>query len=406
MRKKLMSVSLLLLSLFLVSANAVAAVIPLMSKAMPNVNPSLIEFSMTIPSLGIIIFTPLSVPIAEKIGIKNEVLIGIALIFVAGIMPTFIINIWVNLFARMLIGVGTGMIGAYASTLIVKIYKGKAQQTMLGLASVIQGLAMFFMTYFAGKLMNISWNYCYLVYFIALPILLMFWAFVPNKTIKEATAQDENKENISKKGAGSKHINLQVGLFAIFFFVFNSCFAIITTKFALLVVDKGYGTAAEASTLTGLMCAAMVLGGFLFIWLQKKVSTYTMAIATGLLAFSFFLLVTTSSMVISTISMVLAGITLALGMSSNPVIINRIAKPEAVAFSIAVVNSVANIGTLLAPYTSHIVGSIFHNFSPEFAFGAAMVVMIVLCVIAIIMGTNGKKADKVNKVTKKVAGNN
>lgn len=403
MKKKLMAASLLLLSLFSVSANAVAAVIPLMMKAMPNVNPSLIELSMTIPSLGIIIFTPLSVPIAEKMGIKKEILLGILLILIAGILPTFVLNIYVNLFARLLMGIGTGMLGAYASTLIVKIYQGKAQQTMLGLASVIQGLAMFFMSYFAGKLMNIHWNYSYLVYLIALPIMLMFWAFVPNKIIEKANEESENNSGNSQANTrSSKHISLSVALFALYFFVFNSCFATITTKFSLLVVQKGYGTAAQASTLTGLMTMAMVLGGFLFIWLQKKVPTYTLAIAAGLLALAYLLLVTTSSMAISTIAMIMAGLTLALGMSSNPVIINHIAQPEAVAFSIAIVGSVANIGTLLVPYTSRLIATVFNNSTPEFAFGFSAIVMFILCIIAIIAGTKAKKSEQAKM---KVAGN-
>lgn len=51
--------SILLLNIFVVSSGATAATIPLMIKAFPSVDPTLVELTMTVSSLGIIIFTPL-----------------------------------------------------------------------------------------------------------------------------------------------------------------------------------------------------------------------------------------------------------------------------------------------------------------------------------------------------------
>lgn len=396
MKKKLMSVSLLLISLFMVSANAVAAVIPLMAKSMPNVNGSLIELSMTLPSLGILCM-PLSVPLAEKIGIKREILIGIGVILISGIIPAFTNNIYLILLSRVALGLGTAMVGAYASSLIIKLYQGQAQQNMLGGASIIEGLAMLGMTYFAGVLMNVKWNNAFLVYLIALPILLMFWAFVPEKLV-DAPAEGNQS---SKKQKGSKHLTVAVILFAIYNFLFNTCFAFMTTKFAALVVERGYGTAAQASTLMGVMSLAMSIGGFLYMGIQKKAPTFSPAIAALLLLISYVLLLNTKSMLVSTIAMILAGFTLAIGMSSSAYVISLFTKPNAVAFSIGVCGSVANVGTLLTPYSAQLFATILHNNSPEVAFKCAAVIMSILFVVALVVGI--KEKQKLDKKTTNVA---
>lgn len=71
--------AILLLNIFVVSSGATAATIPLMIKSFPNVAPTLIESTMTISSLGIILFTPLSNIIADKLGIKKTIILGLAI---------------------------------------------------------------------------------------------------------------------------------------------------------------------------------------------------------------------------------------------------------------------------------------------------------------------------------------
>lgn len=382
MKKKIMNVSILLVSLFMVSANAVAAVIPLMMKAMPHVNQSLIELSMTLPSFGVL-FMPLSVPLAEKIGIKKEILIGIIVILISGIFPFFVTNIYLILLSRITLGLGTAMVGAYASSLIIKLYHGQEQQNMLGGASIIEGLSMFGMTYVAGILMGIKWNNAFLVYLIALPILLLFWIFVPKKLVDRQLDEKENSDINSK---GSKHLTLPIILFSIYSFLFNTCFAFMITKFSTLVVMKGYGTAATASTLMGVMSLAMSVGGFLYMKFQKKAPTFSPALAALMIIIAYILLLTTNSLPYSTVAMVLAGFTLAFGISSTPYVVSWFTTPEAVPFSVGVVGAVANVGTLLAPYSANLFAKIFKNNSPEISFECAVAIMLVLLVIAVAVG--------------------
>ena len=152
MKKIMTRFAILILSVFTVSAGATAATLPLMMKSFPNISATTIELLMTIPSLGIIIFTPISNIVADFIGVKRTIMTGLALIFIGGIIPAITMNFPLILASRIILGLGTGLLMSFSQSLIIQLYEGRDQQKMLGLSSVFQGLGMFVMTYAAGVL--------------------------------------------------------------------------------------------------------------------------------------------------------------------------------------------------------------------------------------------------------------
>ncbi|VDG18383.1 MFS transporter [Lactobacillus alimentarius DSM] [Lactiplantibacillus mudanjiangensis] len=115
MRKLAMRLSILLLSIFTVSGGAIAATIPMMMKSFPNISPTLIELLMTVPSLGIIIFTPLSNFFADRFGVKNTILTGLVIILIAGITPALTTSFGLIFASRIGIGIGTGLLASFAN---------------------------------------------------------------------------------------------------------------------------------------------------------------------------------------------------------------------------------------------------------------------------------------------------
>ena len=196
--------SILLLNIFVVSSGATAATIPLMIRSFKTVDPTLIELSMTVSSLGIIIFTPLSNIIADKWGIKNTILLGLTIILISGVIPVFTNSFPLIFASRIGIGVGTGLLASYSQSLIIALYHGKEQQQLLGWSSVVQGLGMFLMTFLAGVLLSSGWHQAYWVNAVALPVLIMIIAFIPRKLKIDAPSSEDDRPAKNSKKINSK----------------------------------------------------------------------------------------------------------------------------------------------------------------------------------------------------------
>ncbi|AUI71117.1 MFS transporter [Companilactobacillus alimentarius] len=382
MRKIMTRFAILILSVFTVSAGATAATIPLIMKSFPNISSTTIELLMTIPSLGIIVFTPVSNWVADLISVKKTIMTGLVLIFFGGVIPAITMNFPLIFVSRIILGLGTGLLMSFSQSLIIQLYQGREQQRMLGLSSVFQGLGMFVMTYAAGVLLNNGWQMSYWVYLIVVPIILLVGVYVP-KTVGKVVDKDH-----PEAASDSKKIDGKIWLLALFAFVFNATFAFISIKFALLVVSRNYGTAADASTLLGLMAFAMAAGGFVFMYVQKHWFKYTTAIGLGFATISFLLLTISHSLILSGLGVILVGISVSIFMASMVANINKMTSASQVAFSTSVVMTCANIGTLLSPYFAKAISNVFGNQEAGFTFEAGLIIFAILFVIATFVGIN------------------
>lgn len=301
-------------------------------------------------------------------------------------MPALTNNFPLIFASRIGIGAGTGLLASYAQSLIISLYQGKEQQQLLGWSSVIQGLGMFLMTFMAGVLLSGGWHQAYWVNAIALPVLLMFAAFIPH-TLKIEHSNAEGNENVK----GSKKIDKKIWLLAAFIFFFNSVFAFVSIKFASLVIEKGYGTAQDASTLLGIMSFAMAAGGFIFMSLPQAVKRFALTISISCGLIGFFIFTISNSLVLSGVGVVLVGIAVSMTMVSTMSAVGMFISPAQVPFSTSIVMTTGNIGTLLSPYFAKMLASIFNNGSTEFTFICGTVIFVFLLVVVLWIGFNYKK---------------
>jgi len=383
MRKRFMRLAILLLSIFTVSGGAIAATIPMMLQSFPNINSTLIELLMTVPSLGIIIFTPLSNFFADRFGVKTTILTGLVIILIAGITPALTTNFSLIFASRIGIGIGTGLLASFAQSLIIQLFDGEEQQRMMGLSSVFQGLGMFVITYAAGVLMNFSWQTAYWVYVIALPIALLVAFFIP-----KGVGQVDDAPVTAVVATNSKHVDSKVWVLALFAFLFNVTFAFITIKFATLVVSRHYGTVMDASTLLGMMSFAMAAGGFLFMAIQKHWRAYSMAIALGLATAAFLILSLSQSLILSGLGVILVGMAVSIFMASMVTSVGYLTSAQQVPFSTSVAITCANVGTLVSPYVAQMLSQVSGNSAPGFTFLMGAFIFAILFILATLAGLN------------------
>lgn len=95
LKDKMKMMTLLLVSTIVVSWGAINVNIPAMVKAFDQVPLYMIENLATVSSLSIMITVLLSHRIARKIGYKQAILIGLALVGFSGVVPLFFTDFYI-----------------------------------------------------------------------------------------------------------------------------------------------------------------------------------------------------------------------------------------------------------------------------------------------------------------------
>ena len=104
----LQKVGVLGISLMLTSSQAINGVIPQMKEAL-NISQSQSELLGTAPSITVILFILLSSYVADKLGMRKTIIIGLLLAGIGGILPVFVANFPIVLISRIILGAGLGL---------------------------------------------------------------------------------------------------------------------------------------------------------------------------------------------------------------------------------------------------------------------------------------------------------
>jgi MFS family permease len=183
-----------ILSVSLLTIMASAAVAPALGKirlAFPAANATLIKLVLTLPPLIIIPFSLLSGWLVYRIKKKTLMITGLLIYLIAGCGGGFARSITELLVIRAILGIGVGLIMPLSTTLVGDFFQGPARSKMMGLAASVQNLGGVIFQIVAGYLAVISWRYSFGVYSMALVILVLIMAWLPEPP--RATAQQAQK---------------------------------------------------------------------------------------------------------------------------------------------------------------------------------------------------------------------
>lgn len=225
-KKWIFKISLLSISLMTMIAPAVSPALPLMYRAFPGYSNSAVETLLTVPNFGIMICLFLSPLIISFIGEKKTVVIGLVLALAAGIFPMFSNDYALVFASRFLFGAGVGLFNSLTISLIARFYKGDALSSMMGFQSASGSLGAASVAFLVSYLVTLGWHQTFLIYAIALPILLLFTLFVPlENDHKGGKAKNiKNKEHLPHQK--NKFQNSSAGFVDIYFICLLFGFAI------------------------------------------------------------------------------------------------------------------------------------------------------------------------------------
>lgn len=354
-------------SLLVVSAGAIAGNIPAIAQAYPTVNETLVELLTTIPSLFIILTILISPKVAQRIGYKRTVQVGIGIVCLAGLLPVVTTSFTSLFLSRILFGVGVGLFNPLLYTIAAGLYSGGHLATVIGLQSGFEGIGGMLITFLVGQLLVNGWRYSFMVYALAIPILFLFGLFVPD--IRPTTSNE-------KEAKTRPTIDRTLIYYLILLFLAVTVYMSIAVKVTGLIYDKAIGDATDGSNLLafigfGAMTAGMVFGKTVRIFKEWTIPVSFLGMSIALL-----LLARAPNLWIASLAVVLCGFSF---RTFVPYVFNEVnQKSQQATAQTALLLIFFNIGTAATPLTIAYLQHLFSFLHQSGLFYGGAVLMLVL----------------------------
>ncbi|MER0123079.1 MFS transporter [Streptococcus sp. ZJ93] len=339
--KPMMRFSLLVISIFLMSHLAIAPAIPKLYEYYHARNASIglasVESLVTVPAMMITITVLLSNLVVSWLGTKKTVLLGLGLIGLFGILPTFLTSFPLIFLSRLLLGVGIGLYNSLSISLISDFYEGEMRARMIGFRTAFLNIGKALTTFIVGSILLVGVHYTFLVYLLAFPVLILFYLYVPESHHPQATVKE------------SLVWNQKVGLVVALTFLVGISYIGATIKIPSLLVTKyGFSTTLSSQLLTILALSGIVTGCF-FGSILKKLGNSTLFVVLISMGLGNFLFTLPVHFPLFVLASILVGMSFVGIMSFNFYYISKQFPQEQVHFVTSLAITGGNIGVVLTP---------------------------------------------------------
>ena len=331
---------LLILSLTMACNSALAPILAEVGKSFPASSDANIQIVLTLINL-ITLPMMLLEPSLEKFMTKRDVgILGTFLMLVGGLLPQFLnTQLWMLYLASVVIGTGLSLVVVTSSSLISDYFTGLDKSKIMGYQSIFVSIGGTIIAKGSGSFTAAwGWEKGYLVFLIALPIIVAVFCMVPKGKIV-VPAQDE------KSGMDSKMV-----YFGLLCLVTGIFVAIFNTNLAMYLDRKGIGDASTAGTVASIMQVVGILGGLILGLVVKTFKRFTIGVSILLMAAATFVVGTSTSIPMICVGAFLFGIGFAI---RNPGAVtfgaNMVPAAQA-SMAIAIVSATYNVGNFISAY--------------------------------------------------------
>ena len=338
--------SLLAISLFIMMSAVISPALPLMMHAFPTISHVKIELLTTIPNLGMIFGLLISPFLNRKWSPKRIILISLLIVGVMGTLPVILNNYLLILISRIFLGIGIGSYNSLAVSLIPQLYTGNQHELnrMIGFQNIMNNLGYVVGSLAICYLVTLSWHAVFLVYIIAIPVLLAFkiWVQLPKST-RKAKDNSISMHNLTKF---VHPVIIWISIMVLLIYIFYMALAY---KLPTLIVDAGLGSESTASLLLALLAAIGIPISAAFDWLEQRLHQFVFPLCLAFNAGGFFLISTAHHFWILVIGCIILGSGFGLVMPFIFKWIDNVSTKNAVNFSTTIVLIMMDIGCTISP---------------------------------------------------------
>ena len=374
--KEVIAAGLLVMSLTMACNSALAPILAEVGKFFPDAGDSAIQIVLTLINLTTLPAMILEPMLEPKITKRDIAVIGTALMLIGGLMPQVLNSqLWMLYAASVVIGVGLSFVVVTSSSLISDYFTGLDKSRVMGFQSIFVSIGGTIIAKGSGLLTAMAgWKRGYLVFLIALPIIIIILLTVPKG---ETTPQAEKGEKSGISGS-MVYFGALCLITGIFVATFN-------TNIAMYIDRKGIGDASTAGTVASIMQVIGIVGGLILGFVVKTFKRFTIGASILVMAAGTALVGLTTSFPTICVGAVLVGIGFAI---RNPGAVtfgaNMVPAAQA-SLAIAIISATYNVGNFISSYVVNPLANMLgEDIANRFIVSAAAlaVIGIVACIKA------------------------
>jgi MFS family permease len=246
--------------------------------------PFLIQTILTIPSLVVVLCSPIAGILGDRYG-RKRLLLGAMLIYsMLGLSPLLLTSIYMVLASRVLLGVVEGAVLVFATTLLGDAFSGNARNRWFGYQIGGGALVAIPMLSASGFLGQFGWRLSFLIY--ALPLIMFFLVLF---IARERPGRDD-PDHAPDAAAGFpwRHMGI-VGAVSLFASV---SFFVLQLQQGLAMAEVGVVSPEKIGNLTALASIGAPVGTILFRFIAHRSPSFLLGYgfsgaAAGLLGVAF-----------------------------------------------------------------------------------------------------------------------
>jgi|GEM_PF-1910278 len=391
-------ISVLIIALLCQSSSVEAPALQYIANAFPSVPMTTITMISTLPSLFMIPAALLYPLLRRRMGARKMFVLCLVLLVVGGVLPAYAGSVAAILVWRAVFGVGVGLVWPLTQSLIIELYSGTRQNTMLGLNSVVTGVGGVIWANLGGYLALTSWRHSFYAYLLAGIIMAAALLFLPEPATIQEKLEDKLDDLTEDASQSKGKVTSTAG--AVFLLI---CMALVSgtnmiffTNVSLKVVGEGLGNSVTAGLAQSMFTIGATVMGLIFGLLMKNkfMRKWGFGLSWVLLGAGLMIFATGKSLPVMFAGELLHGFATGLFMPAVIGMLGNIQGKEKAPFWLAIMNCLNGLTQFGIPWVLNKVTTLSGNSYGAWPMTVAASIHFVCAVIAIIVIASVSKKGK------------
>lgn len=322
---------------------ALSPIIASIGAEFSDVNETLPQLVITLPSLLFIICSPLSGIAMGYLYKKTIALFSLICYLSGGLLPFFFnSNIYLLLLGSAIIGVGTGFLMPLINGFIVQYFDKNERAQLMGLNATFTALGALLFILVGGQLARFGWRYCYLVFLMVIIVIVIALICLPEGEPERA----DNKEKDSGSAFEMNSYILGLFIIGVIYFVMQNAFNTNSSAYVLEVLGAGAGV---ASLITMINTVGGIIAGMTFKNLAGRFGSQIETVTLFVIAIGFFISYFATNFIEIAVASFLIGFGFAIINAAGSYLLSLNTRPETNSFTVSIYLALINAGAAVSP---------------------------------------------------------
>lgn len=349
--------------------------------------------------VGALIFSLL----ANRIPRKFIAILAPALIIIGGLIPAVVpgTSLPFLLVCSGILGLGVGMVTNTSNTLITDLIPKEKQEGVMAQNVIFVNLGSIFMTVVGGILATSGgWRRNYLVYLIAVPLLLLIIFCIPlYRTQKpETSGQGQGSAKGAQNGGAKPKLGLATVLAGVGILTYNFVYSAFPNNIALILAGRGIGDPAMAGTIMAVGTVGGIIAGITLGRILRYFQRFSLTAGLIAMGLASFALSAAHNLPVLFITAFVFGFALSIGFAQCPFLISIGETPQLIPVAMAIFSAASSIGGFLSPILTNGISGLFFNGTTG---GACISAGIIACVVGIVFAVLRLQARILDRASNK-----